>query len=177
MPTWRRWLADIKSIDEFKETDYYKNWFGFLKDERLINLVEKYHYSICYYVHPVLNKYLDIFKGVSSNIKFLNSKDGNDIQSHLKSAKILITDFSSVFFDFAYMKKPMLFFQFDEDKYYESHYIKAYFDYRRDGFRPVCIDIDNLNKELDVILHNNSVICRTSSFSYYSNIRYLLFII
>lgn len=52
----------------------------------------------------------------------------------------------------------MLFFQFDEDKYYESHYIKAYFDYRRDGFGPVCTDIDNLNKELDVILHNNSVI-------------------
>jgi len=52
----------------------------------------------------------------------------------------------------------MLFFQFDEDKYYESHYIKAYFDYYRDVFGPVCTDIDNLNKELDVILHNNSVI-------------------
>lgn len=32
MPTWRTWLADIKSIDEFKETDYYKNWFDLLKD-------------------------------------------------------------------------------------------------------------------------------------------------
>ena len=55
----------------------------------------------------------------------------------------------------------MLFFQFDEDKYYESHSIKAYYDYRKYGFGPVCTDIDNLNKDLDVILHNNSVISKT----------------
>ena len=158
MPTWRRWLYEVKNLEGFKETDYYKSWFGFLSDNRLRILQEKYGFSIYYYVHPVLNKYLDAFTNVPANIVFLNSKDGNGIQEHLKSAKLLITDFSSVFFDFAYMKKPSIYYQFDEDKYYESHYIKAYFDYRRDGFGQVVCEKNELMNKLTKLLQNNFVI-------------------
>ena len=158
MPTWRRWLSNIGSINEFKQTEYYKNWSTFLTSNALHEYKMKYGLSIYYYVHPVFNKYLDAFKEISQDIVFLNSKDGNDIQSHLVSAKLLITDFSSVYFDFAYMKKPTIYYQFDEEKYYESHYIKAYFDYRRDGFGPVVCNLDQLINALDYQLSNGFLI-------------------
>lgn len=158
MPTWRRWLNNDYSIEEFKKTDYFKNWYNVLTNKSFVEMIKKYNYKVCFYVHPALNKYLDAYKNVSSDIQFFNSKNGNDIQQHLKSAKVLITDFSSVFFDFAYMKKPAIYFQFDEEKYYESHYIKAYFDYRDDGFGPVVISAEEAMKELDIILSKDATI-------------------
>ena len=55
---------------------------------------------------------------------------------------MFITDFSSLAFDFGYMKKPVIYYQYDEDKFYSGHYIKGYFDYRTDGFGPVCNNFD-----------------------------------
>ena len=160
MPTWRRWLNNIQSLEEFKQTEYYKNWFGFLSDKRVTDMAEKYNLVFYYYVHPTLNRYLDIFKDVVPNVVFLNSNEGNNIQSHLKSAKLLITDYSSVFFDFAYMRKPALFYQFDEDKYYKLHYIKAYFDYRKNGFGPVLMNREDLINELQKIITADFVLKR-----------------
>ena len=45
-----------------------------------------------------------------------------------------------VYYDFAYLLKPLVYFQFDETDYYKMHYDKGYFDYRRDGFGPVYIN-------------------------------------
>lgn len=152
MPTWRRWLDSIKDLKEFENSDYYQNWLGLLKDEEFLNISKKNNLDIYFYVHPKLNKYLDSFKDIE-DIKFLNSKNGDSVQEHLKQSLIMITDYSSVFFDFAYMKKPVIYYQFDEDKYRKLHYQKAYFDYRDNGFGRVCINkneaIDNLKEIID----------------------------
>lgn len=152
MPTWRRWLDSIKDLKEFENSDYYQNWLGLLKDEEFLNISKKKNLDIYFYVHPKLNKYLDSFKDIE-DIKFLNSKKGDSVQEHLKQSLIMITDYSSVFFDFAYMKKPVIYYQFDEDKYRKLHYQKAYFDYRDNGFGRVCINkneaIDNLKEIID----------------------------
>ena len=42
---------------------------------------------------------------------------------------LITTDYSSVAFDFAYLKKPVVYTQFDE-----CHYEEGYFDYEKDGF-------------------------------------------
>lgn len=41
----------------------------------------------------------------------------------------MITDYSSVYFDFAYMRKPVIFYQFDEREFREKQYAEGYFDY------------------------------------------------
>jgi CDP-glycerol glycerophosphotransferase (TagB/SpsB family) len=51
----------------------------------------------------------------------------------------MITDYSSVYFDFAYMNKPLLYYQFDKDQFRASHYAEGYFSYENDGFGP-CFD-------------------------------------
>lgn len=55
-------------------------------------------------------------------------------------------------FCFVYMKKPMVFFLFNEDRYNKEHYIKGYFDYRRDGLGPVVIDVSSVINELSNIV-------------------------
>ena len=154
MPTWRRWLDTVKNVDEFTNSAYYNNWIGLLKNPEFLKIVSDSGMVINFYIHPKLNKYLECFKDVD-NVVFLNSIEGDSIQEHLRNSSILITDFSSVFFDYAYMKKPAIYFQFDEEQYYESHYIKAYFDYRKNGFGPVVKNISQVVFETKNIIANN----------------------
>lgn len=51
----------------------------------------------------------------------------------------------------------MIYFQFDEDTFYDEHYHKGYFDYRRDGFGDVCISIEEVINSLNDIVNNNYV--------------------
>ena len=55
----------------------------------------------------------------------------------------MITDYSSVFMDMVYMKKPVLHYQFDEEKFRRGQYAEGYFSYR-DGFGPVCTEQEEL---------------------------------
>ena len=55
----------------------------------------------------------------------------------------MITDYSSVAFDFAYLHKPIVYTQFDVEQFFSKHYLKGYFDYVRDGFGEVEYDLDS----------------------------------
>ena len=92
-----------------------------------------------------------------SNIKVLENEcvsiadfDHYDVQTLLKESKMLITDYSSILFDFSYMRKPELLYQFDENEFYGKHYQRSYFDHRRDGFGTVC---ENENELVTNILN------------------------
>ena len=65
----------------------------------------------------------------------------------LKKAGMLITDYSSICFDFAYMKKPLLYYQFDYDKFRKGQYQEGYFSYKEDGFGRVCVNSADLVDE------------------------------
>ena len=45
--------------------------------------------------------------------------------------------------DFAYLKKPVIYCQFDKDQFFSTHTVtRGYFEYERDGFGEVCYDLD-----------------------------------
>lgn len=70
-------------------------------------------------------------------------RDGIDYQEEFEKNALLVTDFSSVAFDFAYLKKPVIYTQFDLDTFFQGQvYSKGYFDYERDGLGPVCYDYE-----------------------------------
>ena len=48
---------------------------------------------------------------------------------------LLITDYSSVAFDFAYLKKPVIYYQYSDD--YNFDLSKSYFKYKDMGFGEV----------------------------------------
>ena len=68
----------------------------------------------------------------------------DDIQELLIRSDLLITDYSSVFFDYGYMGKPVIYYQFDQEVFFKEHYGQGYFQYERDGFGPVVTEEDAL---------------------------------
>lgn len=131
MPTWRNWLgresADNKNLD-FADTLYYKKWNEFLSSPKLDTLLKKYNKRLLFYPHRNMQKFLHYFDTKSENIEIADWKK-YDIQDCLKKAALMITDYSSVFFDFSYMRKPVIFYQFDEQEFRQKQYEEGYFDY------------------------------------------------
>ncbi len=161
MPTWRQninqLLSENKAIidnDSFMDTEYYKIYQNLINNQKLQNLLAEDNIKLIFYPHHNVQKMLSCFTTTSKNI-IIADKEHYDVQTLLKESKLLITDYSSVFFDFAYMKKPMLLYQFDEDEFFTEHYKKGYFDYRRDGFGKVVIAEDELANEIKKIKQNN----------------------
>ncbi|MDD7182833.1 CDP-glycerol glycerophosphotransferase family protein [Peptostreptococcus porci] len=73
-----------------------------------------------------------------------------DVQTLLKESLMMITDISSVAFDFAYMKKPLVYYQ----KVPDDKYNKGYFDYIEDGFGEVILDEENLIDTIESYFNN-----------------------
>jgi len=156
MPTWRNWLGrETNALGqkfEFTETEYFKNWNGLLSDKKFIKYIEDNNYKILFYPHMNMQKYINEFDIKSKNIKVLSMK--YDIQKALKESAIMITDYSSVYMDFAYMEKPVLYFQFDYKEYREKQLQQGYYDYEKDGFGPISINVKSLVDEFIKITEN-----------------------
>lgn len=149
MPTWRNWLSrETNALGEkyeFKKTDYYKNWNSFLNNSKFIKFIEKNNLQVLFYPHINMQKFLKDFNVKSKNIKITSTK--TDIQKVLKESSIMITDYSSVFMDFAYMCKPILFYQFDYNEFRQKQYGEGYYNYK-DGLGISVEKCDDLVDEL-----------------------------
>lgn len=109
MPSWRK-NQDKLSDQEFTKTQFFKSYQSLLHNQRLREYSFVYEIDVVFYLHTNFQKYSHLFK--SDFIKIIKEGDVS-VQNLLKSSNILITDFSSVSLDFALLKKPILYYQFD----------------------------------------------------------------
>lgn len=153
MPTWRHDLSRKVNVPEpnFRASAYYRHWQGLLQNPRLGELARKHDFEIVFYPHDEVQPFLALFDASESGAVIADHLH-YDVQTLLKESMLLITDFSSVFFDFAYMQKPVLYYQFDEEEYRAKNYAAGYFDYRRDGFGEVVTEEDALLSLLEQYL-------------------------
>lgn len=172
MPTWRQWLSkgveakDIEGSEVFKESNYYKYWSEFINSEKLDKCLKKYNKKLMFYPHRNMQKFLNDFSTKSSNIEIC-SWQNNDIQDVLKECAVMITDYSSVFFDFLYMKKPVLFYQFDEEMFRKYQYGEGYFSYKNNGMTQWANNLDDLLHNLELTLKNNNNLISEEAYSKY----------
>ena len=89
---------------------------------------------------------------IDNNIEQIKEICNN--QKILLKTSLLITDYSSVFFDFGFIEKPILYIHFDYDEYRRNHFPEGYFNYKKDGFGPVCYDSKCLIKNVEYQLKN-----------------------
>ncbi len=150
MPTWRSWLgtnALSKNLEHdrknFLESDYYKNWSSIINSKRLEEICKKYDCKVLFYPHRDTQRFIDCFSSDNPYLTVCEYGKYN-VQELLMRSSFMVTDHSSVQLDFAYMKKPLTYFQFDNDRYWKYHYQKGYFDYEKDGFGPVFTEPDGL---------------------------------
>ena len=161
LPTWREWLGRVSSDTKkyenairIQDTEYFRTWNDFLKNEKLSEIMDKYGYTLLFYPHPSMQQYLSLFDiGEAKNITIASGKK-YDMQQLLMESSVLITDYSSIYFDFAYMQKPLIYYQFDYEKYRAGQYQEGYFSYERDGFGPV------IKEETELLYTLEEILCR-----------------
>lgn len=160
MPTWREWIATptskSKKLDDmsaFTSTEYFQSWNALLNSEKISALLERYDMELLFYPHRNMQQYLGEFSTASDRITIADWKQ-YDVQELLKNSAFLITDYSSISMDFAYMRKPMLYYQFDEEKFRQGQYPEGYFSYKRDGFGPFCATLEDVCVHLEHFMAN-----------------------
>ena len=146
MPTWREYLFHCNH-EGFLKSDYYKSYQRLINNKKLIHFLETNNYQLIFYPHYEIQKHLYLFSTSSKNVTIANIKDyfAPDL---LKGCELLITDYSSVYFDVAYLKKPVIYYQFDYKEYRSKHYKEGYFSYEEDGFGPVLKTEEKVVNEL-----------------------------
>ena len=149
-PTWRNNLKDLhwSSQDglilytpEFKRTEFFRFYNALLQDERLLSVMRHKGYKGHFRLHPVLKHFAGEF---TTNDVFSVEEESPGYREEIESVSLLITDYSSTAFDYAYALKPCIYAQFDAVTFYQGHtYVPGYFNYQSDGFGPVCFDYES----------------------------------
>ena len=140
MPTWRAWLENV-TLEEFKESDYFHNYMELLNSPRFHSFLEKNDLLANFYLHSKFREFIQDFSVESDRIRLIvfGEEPANEL---MMRCKMLVTDYSSVCWDVFYLDKPVVFFQFDRDKYMEAH--GSYLDMDRELFGDCAQDVDGL---------------------------------
>jgi len=112
-PTWRYALDKEKDAGVVK-SDYFKAIQSLLRSERLHGLLEKHDAIMKVRLHFRLSNVLRILEaGGRVSVERTEVR----LQDSLISSSLLITDYSSIMWDMAYMYKPVILYQFDRDDF------------------------------------------------------------
>lgn len=167
LPTNRLWVASLYnkelSNEQFQKTLFYKQYQSLINNTQLLNHAKKNNLQIIFYLHPNTMVYSKYFTSKSPNVTIIHNMQPS-IRHFIKRADLLVTDYSSVAFDFAYLYKPVIYFQFDYERFKSEQYPLGWFSYEKDGFGHVFSEVETLVEEIKRISNDNFIIS-----DYYKN--------
>ncbi len=151
MLTWRK-----LNLVSFENSLYKKNLLRLLNNKKLNTLLEEKNIKLYFAPHHALLTNQDInFTINSKNITILNSEN---ISKYIKQCSCLITDFSSVAFDFMFQDKPVILYLLDKDEpnaHIHDREDMARFDYKKYIIPNVCYEEDEVIEKLKYYIENN----------------------
>ncbi|MDV9197697.1 bifunctional glycosyltransferase/CDP-glycerol:glycerophosphate glycerophosphotransferase [Streptomyces sp. Wh19] len=154
MPTWRQWIVTASykksagpAKTAFTQSEYFRFYRSLLSDRRLAAALEHFGVDLEFFPHYEIRPYLHNFRIDSPAIEVADPGTRN-VQEAMKECSLMVTDYSSVFFDVAYMGIPLVHVPFDEEDFYGRHYKRGYFDLTEHGFGPVCHTVDQAVDEI-----------------------------
>jgi CDP-glycerol glycerophosphotransferase (TagB/SpsB family) len=149
-PTWRNWLnlplapaSQRRAVDEaFWGSEYFASWDSLLRSAALAAAVADRGWRLAFMPHPNMQSILSTMD-LPPNVEPIRFT-GRDVQDVYAHCALLITDYSSVAFNTAYIDRPVVYFQFDRERMMSGEHVgrQGYFDYDRDGFGPVATTVD-----------------------------------
>ncbi len=176
-PTWRMQAAVPVRTNEgeqrdynplFKESSYYKVFNSLINDPRLIEAAKKYGYKIKYVLHPIVSAQVDDFDK-NEYVDVIPAVGDMSYEKMFCESSLMVTDFSGIQFDFAYMRKPLVYLH---HKDIPQHYEEGTFFYDTMAFGEICHDNDELIELLCEYMANGcqmkeEYVKRADDFFYY----------
>ena len=148
MPTWRGSLSDarIQALAPAErraavaDSDYVCHWRALLASDELRDMVQRHGKTVVFMPHPNAVPFIDLF-GVPTYIQVATFAD-TSMQALFARCTALVTDYTSVAFEFALMRRLVVYYQFDREAFYGGahNWRPGHYDYDRDGFGPVAFD-------------------------------------
>jgi len=165
MPTWRKWLMQDfnaaasdkdanRVMDGIEQTEFFEFYHALLNDKRLLDECDKYGYKLCYMPHTLFRECMDKFCDDKRIVQFDLT---TPYREAFAKANLIISDYSSTPMDFAYLRKPVVYAQFDKEKFFSGvhTYKQGYYDYEEDGFGEVVYDIETLIDTVISYIHDD----------------------
>lgn len=157
-PSWRKDLIgeyenNTRQLLEkkFLASDFYKEINAFLNSPELAKLLEKYDYQLDFKNHPIFKDYDKYFNVNNPRISVTQKIDDMDKYA------LMITDYSSIVFDFVYLDRPILYFVPD----YELFRAGITHDYNEldlpleEAFGALAMNADELLANLEKLIVND----------------------
>ena len=159
-PTWRQYVKKVievcaspaEAARAFEATEFGATWLALVRSPELKELSVNQGLGVVFMPHPEF-EFVVPYLELPEHVKPARYRDVS-VQAELLKAHTLITDHSSIAFDAAYAGSNLVYLQFDGDEIFQGKHVyrKGYFDYTRDGFGPVTLDVAGTLKELDRIV-------------------------
>lgn len=163
-PTWRNYVA-LPAIERnstrpyfegFKDTDYFKVYNELISDQKLVETAARTGYKILYLVHPNISAQTGDFTQ-NEGVEIISALDVN-YEKVLTQSSLMVTDYTGVQFDFAYMRKPVVYYHSPK---LPPHYEEGGFFYDTQGFGEICTTHRELIDTLCEYMENG---CRLKPF-------------
>lgn len=160
-PTWRKNAANTSTrmgntreyTEEFKNTEYFKIFNNLINNKKLIDKAKKDNYKIIFMLHPVITAQEEDFK-TNDFVTILTVNSGISYEQLLTESSLMVTDYSGIQYDFAYMRKPIIYFHPDE---LPAQYEDGGINYETMGFGPICKKSEQLVDMLCKYMDNNCI--------------------
>lgn len=146
-PTWRPSLTG-KTIgytgetlynEHFTDSVYFREYNAISTNEKLLETARRRGYKIAIFMHPKLAAQTRDFAS-NDVVESLSCTKDIDYVTIMQSSSLMVTDFSSVQFDFAYMRKPVVYYHAPELPYWRP----MTFDFAGMGFGEICTNVDEI---------------------------------
>ena len=145
--TWRKYIRNEETLIH---SDYYHRINSLINNEDLIEKAKEKGYEIVLKMHPNAVEFIDLFEK-NQYVKFDTVSRYHDI---ICDSALLVSDYSSVVYDFAYLKKPVIYYHPDED---EHHFDldTAFIDIETSGFGDIVKDESGLIDKIIYYIDND----------------------
>jgi len=147
IPTWRDWL---QNKDIFLESEYFERYRNLISNKKFLDLCKQNGMEVLFCLHPNMQQYSSFFTNDTVKIVFQGEID---VQKLIKESMVMITDYSSVAFDFAFLDKPVIYYQFDQERFLGKQ--GSHMDLERELPGNIVNNEDDLINVFQCIIKNN----------------------
>lgn len=147
IPTWRQYM-ERQSSSVFRHSHFFQSIVKFLQSPVLNQFMEQHNLALHWVVHHQFKKHFQILKSMASSRIAIEHMVEVEFSTLLNESLLLITDYSSISFDMASIKKPVIYFQFDQEEFLRARNGTS-LNYERDLPGPVVRTAQEVVRELE----------------------------